>query len=644
MDSQRSSCVHRFAAAFVAGGFLLGFLAVPSRAADTGQFQLVIAAPDPVMAGERVQFQSIAVNKGTAVWRAKRYYLQAEVYTSDKIYLGRTERFKGTKDIRPGESLLTTLSFEVPPNYVDKYLYKVFVVHDETRVLESDFQPFQVKERPIIPPKPPAMALGGNVIASYKNATGAEEFAGNVSVNLVGRAKERTFLFNTYTTHDPNDSIDFYTILLNYYGPWVTAGLGDVSPSFSALSLYGQGMRGALGETKAHLGNVGWNISAVGARVAAAEEGSSTSDGIYRRLLMGGKSEFLLPGRLAVSLNYVNAYDVDSSLQVSGPTVKPVDDKVMGGGFTWEIFPRVKIGGEYQGSSYQENKLSTVTAVTDSAWRTFVGYEGEKLNINGYVQRTGPDFVALGAPNATKDRMTYDAGLSLTPVGWFNVYGSFNSYSDNLRDDPSVVTTTQQIMSSGISFNLPTQTGLNLGYSVNTAVGDPRTAQDNETLTSSVGLSQTLWGQTVSLSYQSSEFTDKTLQTNDLLTNTLGSSLNLALGGRVSSSIGVTTSSTEDQVDASVQDVQSVSISVNYEMIKNKFYSQIWGTMNSTTDNDLVNKADNQTTSANLEFTVQATANTVLTLGGYQNKTKDVITPTNDTTSNGMNMRVSYSF
>jgi len=628
----------------LAVGVFSFLIAARAHAADTGQFQLLLAAPDPVLAGEKVTFQTIAVNKGTAIWRAKKFYLQAEIYDDNRTYLARTERFRGATDVNPGQSVLANLSFELPVNYAGRYHYRVFLMNNEQRVLESDYLSFQVRERPVVPSAPPPMAIGGNVILSYRNQTGPDPYVGNISLNMIGRVNDKSFLFNAYTFHDPKDSLDFYTVLLNYYGPDSTLGLGDVSPSFSPLSVSGQGMRGGQLEVKKQLGGVGVEIQAVGGRTATSEEGNATTDGVFRRMLYGGKAEFLLPGRLSVFTNYMTSADADDSLDVPGPTLAPVSDRVAGGGMTWEFLPRVKLTGEFQSSSFKSNTLSTAAAVTDDAWRTSLAVEREKFTFNGYVQRTGTDFVNLGAPNVPKDRFTYDAGATYMPWSWLNLYSSFNQYRDNLKNNTALVTTTQRIMSNGVSFSLPSQTGFNLGYSVNSAVGDPRTAQDNETVTTSLGVTQGWRGQSLALSYQSSDFMDKTKTTNDLITTTLGTALNLSFGGRVSSSLGATMSSTEDQIDSSTQETQSFSASLNVEIVKNKLLSQVWGAMTATEDNDTVNRADRQTQNANIEFTWQVKPSTALTLGAFRNATTDAIIPANDLSSNGANARVSYSF
>jgi hypothetical protein len=626
------------------GVFLLASLAAAARAADTGQFQLIIAAPDPVVAGERMQFQAIAVNQGTEVWRSRKYHLQVEVYDAERNYLAQTDKFRGTQNVNPGETFVASVAFDVPVNYSGKYLYRAFLVNQDQRIIEGDYRPFVVREKPLSLPKPPPVALGGNVVASYKNDSGPDDYVGNLSVNLVGRLKERSFLFNTYTFHGPDDAIDVYTVLLNYYGPNVTAGLGDVSPTFSPLSVYGQGMRGALAESRVDWGSVGWGMSLVGARTAESEEGTSTTDGIFRRMLYGAKNEVYLPGRVTVRANYVNSFDVEDSLVTPGPTLKPVDSRVAGGGATWELVPGVKLEGDYQSSAFEADRLSTAAAVTDGAWRGALSMDLGRFTFNGYMQRTGTDFVALGAPNATRDRLTYDGGLTLSPWSWASLYGTFNRYRDNLDDDPAKVTTTQQIANGGLNFSLPTYTGFNVGYSLNTAVGEPRTAQDNETATVSLGMSQSWKGQGLAFTLQKSDFKDKTKSTNDLVTDTVGSSLNLAVGGRVTASLGATLSDTTDQVDKSVQETQSLSASMNVDVVRSRLFMQLWGTLTSSEDDDVVNKSDREDTSLNVEFTWQASSKTAVTLGAFRNETKDAITPATDETANGGNARISYSF
>jgi hypothetical protein len=321
-----------------------------------------------------------------------------------------------------------------------------------------------------------------------------------------------------------------------------------------------------------------------------------------------------------------------------------VSDRVAGGGASWEVLPGVTWEADAQSSAFESDAASTSSAVSDGAWRTSLSVVKGRMSLSGYVQRTGPDFVSLGAPNATKDRLTTDASLSLAPLSWLSLYGTFDRYRDNLENDPAAVTTRQQVATGGLAFSLPSLTGINLGYAVNAAVGDPRSAQDNETVTASAGLSQTWRGQTAGVTYQSSKFTDRTKKSNDLDTGTLGATLSSALGSRVSSSLGATISRTKDEVDASTQKTTSYSASVNAELVRSRLYVQLWGAVTATEDDDAASRADRRTENANVEFTWQVRPSTALTLGAFRNVQKDAVSPSSDAASNGGNVRVSYSF
>jgi hypothetical protein len=126
--------------------WVLSVLPVGSvHAADTGSFLFLNAAPFPVVAGETVRFQAVAVNQGTEIWDAQKTYLQAEVYDKDKKYKGKTERLRPPADTTPGRTLTADLDFRVPVNYSGDYFFRVFLVHDDRRVIESDHR-FRSKE------------------------------------------------------------------------------------------------------------------------------------------------------------------------------------------------------------------------------------------------------------------------------------------------------------------------------------------------------------------------------------------------------------------------------------------------------------------------------------------------------------------
>ena len=162
-------------------------------AQDLGRFQLVVAAPDPVVASEDITFQVIAINVGTEQWLSNQYYLEAEIYDSQKKYLIQTSRFKGPNTIDPGGTGLFYIPFNVPSNYVGTYFYKVYLVYKEQRIIESEYSSFGVVPLPVAPQKPSGFKMGGNAVLSYRQSSRYEwkDYTGNFSLNLVGQMRLR---------------------------------------------------------------------------------------------------------------------------------------------------------------------------------------------------------------------------------------------------------------------------------------------------------------------------------------------------------------------------------------------------------------------------------------------------------------------
>jgi hypothetical protein len=134
---------------FIWAFWLTGVLAWQSlRAADTGQFLSMTAAPLPVVAGEPVRFQVLAINQGTETWAAPKTYLEAEIYDQARKYEGRTERFHPPADTARGKSLSASLTFRVPADYSGSYFFRVFLVHNDQRVIQGDYRPFSVQGKP----------------------------------------------------------------------------------------------------------------------------------------------------------------------------------------------------------------------------------------------------------------------------------------------------------------------------------------------------------------------------------------------------------------------------------------------------------------------------------------------------------------
>lgn len=616
------------------------YMSIYCLGADIANLQLVVASPDPVQAGTEVLFQIIVVNAGTAIWEAKSYMVEAELYDLQKKYLLKSDRVQGVKKVNPGGRSLLYVSLTIPEYFSGIYYYRIYIIHGTDRIYTGRLTPLRVNPLPILPPKPPTIKLGGNAILSYKSDTSDDwkDFTGNASLNVVGRVVDRSVLFNLYTIHDQDDAVDIYTILLNYYGSWVHLSLGDILPEFNELSMYGTGMRGALWENQSGP----FKTTLVGARLVESNEGSSETDGVFRRMLYGGEEQISLPGEFTAAMNILYGADIESSVEIPGPTLKPKKNTAYGGILEWSGLQFLTLKGQYEGSSWAEDTTSTATAVSDSAYRGDIEIETDVWTFSSYFQRTGPDFVSFGAPEANADRVTMDINSELYLFNFWTLSGGYNKFYDDLDDDPYVVRTTQQITSGGTSFNFRSGTGISASYSMNEARGELREIQDNYTGTLSYGLSQSWWGQSLALARQKSEFRDKVNPDSDLDTTTDSININCVLGERFSSSIGVSLTKNKNIVELTEEKNDSYSVSFNQVILKNKLTVQVWGTYI-----DIVNtnhSEDSQAINGNVEFTYICRSNVSVTVGGSRETFSDKADTSTNKHETGANMRINYSF
>jgi len=56
-------------------------------AAPSGNIQLLLAAPDPATAGDKILFQIIALNTGAEIWKNSQYFFEVEIYDANKNYI-----------------------------------------------------------------------------------------------------------------------------------------------------------------------------------------------------------------------------------------------------------------------------------------------------------------------------------------------------------------------------------------------------------------------------------------------------------------------------------------------------------------------------------------------------------------------------
>lgn len=619
----------------------------PALGADFASLQFTVPAPDPVQAGETLALQALAINTGAQAWPAGSYYWVGEIYDLDYKLLARTDQVSPREAVAPGGVASISLPFRVPETAVGRRLYRVFLIKDTQKLVESDYRPFQVVEKPI-PPAPDVVdyRLEGNVTVAYKNSSRNdwEGHDGATTINAVGKIKESSYLFNAYFLHKPGEVVDPFIILLTYYAPWGTIFAGDILPSLAYLSVDGQGMRGAMLEQQ----KGPWSWSVLGGQTVTSQPGTDTTNGRFSRTLYAGRASRQLPGNLKVTANYFLSQDEPGSLSTDpnspefrGPTLVPQKNNGYGLGLSWEPRPRMTFLADYQRNTYYEN--TSLPGESDAAWRGEFRWDRERFRVKASVQRAGPSFVAFGAPGIVGDRLTYAGSLGLYPISGYSTSLSASQYRDNLGGDPSLVTTTQRLLTNTHSVQLKTGTSLNASLSLNSAQGDPRDALDNQTLTTALGVSQLLGPHSVSLNATLSQFEDKNDLANDLDTVTYAFSSTFALPRRASASLGASQSDTKDKIDGSKRKVTSVSPSYSRNL-RTDLVLQLWGTYTRTKSDSLTFPADTTNLSANTEATWARTKQLNLTLGLGYNKNDDKLKPAETYKEITVSTRVSYSF
>jgi hypothetical protein len=605
-----------------------------------------VPSPHPVKAGERLTFQAILINTGTEKWRKEEYSLRAEIYDGEKNYLTRTESIKGEAEVDPGGTVSLYIPFQVPENYSGTYYWRIFLTYLKETIFSSDYYDFSVMPIAIVPKVPLPLKVGGNFITSYENSSREDwkDYTGNVSLNLIGRFFNRTFSLNVYTYHTIEDKFDLDTILFNYYGPLFTLSLGDIMPSFSSLTLYGLG---ALGGSIVSAGR--FSTGLVIARSEEAVKGSTSTDGTFSRYVYGIQEKVELSKNFTVNTSYVFSDDNEKSLDEDkdewGPSLTPVKNGVAGMRIDWKLGGGVELSGEYAYSNYwEEPRDSPKEKVKDYGFKFESSIERAKFSFGATYQRIEPDFFSLASPEVTNDRAGYEIVTGYEGLSFANLSLGFNEYRDNLAGDPTEVTSTQSILTAGIDLDINDLPDMNIGYSLNRMLGEPRSALENNTQTFSLGLSHRLGSISLSSNGQLSDFRDKTNSSNDLSTLTGSFNMTSSLTQSLSITSGITLTQTKDLDDKSIDKSQSYSLSLNWGVIPQRFTISTWGSLVFTKSNDVTAEADNLTTDASLEFSYSFRTGLTLTLGykfdGYTDE-KDSL---NNYEGHGFIARLSLSF
>jgi len=618
-------------------------------AIQSGNIQLLLAAPDPATAGDKILFQIIALNTGAETWKSSQYFFEVEIYDANKNYIIKTDKIIGKSDVTSSETALIYIPLNIPTSFGGDYNYKASITVSEQKIFLSEYHSFTVVplSKATITPKSSKVALGGNTILSYKQSLktyevfeSSKDYVGSFNINLVGKAYDTPVSLNLYALYNQKDKFDLDNFLLNVYGKTAQIAFGDIQPAFNSLVLYGAGVRGLnISAVKER-----FSISAIGAESSKKIEGTDTINGTFERYLYGGEVKQgldILNAYLAVT--YVQSMDDKGSIKIKGPSLLPVKNNVVGGTGYFEITDYIGLKGEYAQSNFWEDISSG--SIKDTGIKATLSLTNVKnTSFTGSYARIEPSFRSLGAPSSTNDKETYEIATSYTLPEWMGISAYFNRSHDNLVKDPNKTTTNQNLISSSLSLQRPSLPMITFGYSINTALGDPATSLDNETKTPSISISQTFSATTLSVSFQRSDFVDNTRISDDLKTNSGNLNISTRLGKDISITAGSTLSKAYNLISSTVTNSNSYSMNINFSnIIENKLSSAIWGSLTKSQDAPL-QSTDNQNLTGTAEFTYNIRTNLSATLGfthtGYLNDMNNVDTYKEDSG----NIRLSMSF
>jgi hypothetical protein len=619
-------------------------------ASDSASLQFTMPAPDPGQAGETVVFQALAVNTGAAKWKQGSYYWAAEVYDLEYRFLARSKEISPAEDAAAGGVAAISLPFPVPESMSGRKLYRVFLIKDAQTLLVSDYKPFQVLPKELPPPTPPPEAVEyrveGNVTVSFKDTSEArwKHPSGATDFHMVGKIKASSYLANAYFIHQPGKVVDPFIVLFSYYAPWGRVYAGDISPTLSALSVNGQGLRGLMLEQQ----KGAWDWSLLGGQTVTSQGGTATANGRYARSLYAGKLGAQLPGALKVVGSAFLSSDETASLSNApdspnyrGPSLLPQKNQGAGLSLAWEPRGGLSFLFDYQRNDYYQD--SSRGKVTDSAWKGEVRFNRKLIKFKAYAQRAGPKFVAFSAPAVIGDRLTYDATLGIYPAGWYSLNLALDQYSDNLANDPNRTTTTQRTVNAANAFQFPSGTSVNLSGTMTTAKGKPASALDNQSTTASLGLSQAWRKHSLALNAQAVQFRDKAGLAHNLDTQTYGLNVNLSFPWTWKTSLGASRSVTKDKIDAAQRTNLTASLSFTVPLGR-KWSSQYWGSLSQTRNNSTLLPSDVRTLALNSEFTWTPSKRSTFAFGPGYNENKDKYVPEQSHHETVITMRYSYSF
>jgi|GEM_PF-1303272 len=628
--------------------FPLFTLYAPLAHADgSASLQFTVAAPDPVMAGDEIMFQTLVVNTGSSPWLRGGYYWVAEIYAmegEDKKFVTQTDPLSPQETVAPGAAQGVQIPFLVPEMYSGKrLLYRAFLVVDGKRLLETDYKGFQVIEREFKAPPPQDMRLGGDISFTYKNSSpdGWDNHQGITSANIVGKIKQSSFLFNTYLVHTYHRPITPNLIFLNYYAPWGTLSLGDVAPSLTPLSMESQGMRGvAFERTKDKLY---W--TALVGRTISPEEPTLTTAGRFSRYAGGFKISYQAGRDLRISVDSVLSRDDEFSVtqDTRSAVILPQQNLVAGAMAEWKINQKLSYAGDFQTSKTKAD-IDAPGSQSGAAWKQELKWRGKLLSARAAYSRVGTKFAAFASPSVIPDRATIDAEAGVPLGDRSNLALAYNTYTDNLESDPAKTTTQQTQTSFSNTTRVFTGTMLTGSYMTNTALGKPATVQDNKTTTLSFSVLQPVGVHNLNGSFQTSKFVDNTKFSSDLDSALISLSGSFKVSPRMSASVGLVNSTTKYKADSSTAQNNTVNANVAYAMPARSLAFQCWTAISSGENNSPTTPSKTGSMSLNFETIWLKSKSSKITFGAGMLSKTDKYNPALEGTDLSILTRYNYSF
>ncbi len=627
-------------------------LVLPGRlwAEDSASLQFTVAAPDPVVAGENVKFQTLTVNTGADQWEKGSYYWVGEVYTIENE---ETKFFAQTEPVTPAESVPrggvsgVQLVFTVPETFPGRrLLYKVILIKDGRRLLETDFKGFQVLEKKFTPPVPQDFKAGGDVSVTYKNSSagGWDNHQVITSANIVGKVKRASFLFNTYLVHTYSKPLTPTIVLLNLYAPWGNLNAGDIAPTLTPLSLDGQGMRGVSYERQKNK----WAFTGLAGRIVSPQGPTASFSGRFARYTGGGKITYNLRPSFKLSLDSVlskdDAYSIAIDTSNSSNPMKPQQSVVSGAALEWKIFSAFTFNGEYQISAFKADLNSGASPAAGAGYKNELKFRSGLLGLKAGYSRVNSKFISLASPSVIPDRLTYDAEAGLYPADWLSFSATYNTYRDNLENAPGKTATTQTQMNFTNTLRLFGSSMLSTSMLTNAALGKPAGVQDNKTTTLNVSLMQPISVHTVNVSVQTSDFNDNTGLSHDLSSNLVSLSGSFRLSTKLSLSSGLVNSVTKDKIDDSSGKNNSFTGNLTYSVPRRAMAFQLWATLSSNKNDSLLMPADLSVLTVNLETVWLKGESSKFTFGVGTNTKTDKLNSAGSTSEANILTRMNYSF